>query len=84
MLPPVGSDPTAAGGGGREGSEWQRSKFRERTANRKFRVPQQGDSLDLGECLTPVSPVQNIEKYADVVELVDSLDLGAVTSVKVF
>ena len=28
--------------------------------------------------------VTGITKYADVVELVDSLDLGAVTSVKVF
>ena len=36
-----GSDPTAAGGGRREGSEWLRSKFRERTANKKFWVPQQ-------------------------------------------
>ena len=31
-----------------------------------------------------VPPRVKIEAYADVVELVDSLDLGAVTSVKVF
>ena len=31
-----------------------------------------------------VPPRVKIEEYADVVELVDSLDLGAVTSVKVF
>ena len=49
----MGSDGSAASGGRSDRSEWQRSKFRERTANRKFRVPQQGDSLDLGECLTP-------------------------------
>ena len=36
-----GSDTTAASGGRREGSEWQRSKFRERIANKKFWVPQQ-------------------------------------------
>ena len=36
-----GSDSTAASGGRREGSEWQRSKFRERIANKKFWVPQQ-------------------------------------------
>ena len=46
VIPTMGSDPTAAGGGGREGSEWQRSKFRERIANRKFRVPQQGERPD--------------------------------------
>ena len=31
-----------------------------------------------------VPPRVKIEEYADVVELVDSLDFGAVTSVKVF
>ena len=31
-----------------------------------------------------VPPRVKIEEYADVVELVDSLDLGAVTLVKVF
>jgi len=36
-----GSDASAAGGGWSELSEWQRSKFRERSANRKFRAPQQ-------------------------------------------
>jgi len=36
-----GSDTTAAGGGRREWNEWQWSKFREQSANKKFRVPQQ-------------------------------------------
>ena len=40
-----GSDASAACGRESELSEWQWSKFRERTASRKFRVPQQ----DLGE-----------------------------------
>ena len=38
---PVGSDASAAGGRISELSEWQRSKFREQSANRKFRAPQQ-------------------------------------------
>ena len=36
-----GSEPTAAGGGRREASEWQRSKFCERIASKEFRAPQQ-------------------------------------------
>ena len=36
-----GSDGSAASGGRSDLSEWQRSKFCERTANRKFRAPQQ-------------------------------------------
>ena len=67
----LGSDASAACGRTSELSAWQRSKFRERTANRKFRAPQQEDSLDLGFSI----PIK-IE-YADVVELVDSLDLGS-------
>ena len=39
--PEGGSDASAARGGYSELSEWQWSKFRERTANRKFREPQQ-------------------------------------------
>ena len=37
----VGSEPTAAGGGWRKASEWQRSKFGEARASNKFWAPQQ-------------------------------------------
>ena len=36
----LGSDPSAAGGGYSEGSDGQRSKFRERSASWKFWAPQ--------------------------------------------
>ena len=45
-----GSEPTAAGGGGRKASEWQRSKFCERIANGKFRAPQQGKEDEQKGC----------------------------------
>ena len=38
----MGNEPTAASGGRKEAREWQRSKFHERTANKKFWAPQQG------------------------------------------
>ena len=37
-----GSEPRAASGRTSKANEWQRSKFRERIASRKFRAPQQG------------------------------------------
>ena len=37
----MGNEPTAAGGGRKEAREWQRSKFHEQTANKKFWAPQQ-------------------------------------------
>ena len=41
----LGSEATAASGGVREPSEWQRSKFHERIASKKFRAPQQEGRL---------------------------------------
>ena len=38
---PVGSEPRAASGRTSKANEWQRSKFRERIASKKFRAPQQ-------------------------------------------
>ena len=57
----LGSDASAAGGGCSELSAWQRSKFRERTANGKFRAPQRED---------PQFFPRKTE-YADMMELVD-------------
>ena len=42
----TGSDASAACGRYSELSEWQRSKFREPSANKKFRAPQQDPSPD--------------------------------------